>query len=96
MIVFIKDNSPEIRRKLREAGFTVCICSEFEDSIWLDYHPEDEMPFDIHGVGYADGDCDKKYSPLERIQMRLKMNYYYDGEREFFDTIEEFLEKYHK
>ena len=39
-IVFIKDNSPEIRKKLKEAEYSVCICANFEDSIWLDYHPD--------------------------------------------------------
>ncbi len=28
-VVFIKDNSSEIRDKLKEAGFSVCICSFF-------------------------------------------------------------------
>lgn len=96
-IVFIKDNSPEIRKKLKEAGYSVCICASFEDSIWLDCHPEDKYPFDIHGTGYTDpGDWDEKYTPLERIKMRLEAEDWYSDEREFYDTVEEFLEKYPK
>ena len=96
-IVFIKDNSLEIRNKLKETGFSICACAELKDSIWLVYSPNVEMQFDIHGEGYADeGDFDEKYSPSERINIRLKTNGYYPEEREFYETIEEFLEKYHK
>ena len=38
-VVFIKENSPEIRSKLEKAGFSICICATFEDSIWLNYSP---------------------------------------------------------
>ena len=94
-IVFIKANSPEIRKKLKEAGFSLCVCASFEDSIWLDYHPEEKFPFDIHGEGYTDeGDWDEKYPPLKRIQMRLGEEKYYSEDREFYDTVEEFLEHY--
>lgn len=96
-IVFIKENSPEARRKLEQAGFTICICAKFKDSIWLTYHPEGVFYRDIHGEGYADkGDWDEKYSPLERIQMRLKEDDYYSNEREFFETVEQFLKIYNK
>ena len=96
-IVFIRDNSSEIRNKLKEAGFSICACTEFKDSIWLVYCPNVGMPFDIHGEGYADeGDFDEKYSPSERINIRLKTNGYYPEEREFYETVKEFLEKYHK
>ncbi|MBR1748785.1 MAG: hypothetical protein IJ743_03210 [Bacilli bacterium] len=94
-IVFIKANSPEIRNKLKEAGFSICICASFEDSVWLNYHPGEKFPFDIHGEGYAEEDePDAKYPPLERIQIRLKERGYYSGDREFYDTVEEFLKHY--
>lgn len=96
-VVFIKQNSPEIREKLKQAGFTVCAYANFADSVWLDYHPDDKFFRDIHGEGYADeGDWDEKYPPLERIKMRLKEDDYYSDEREFFETVEEFLEVYKK
>jgi hypothetical protein len=94
-IVFITDNSKEIRNKLKEAEFTICDCAEFEDSIWLTYHPDYKMSFDIHGTGYTDkGDWEEKYPPLERIKIRLKEFGYYSEEREFYNTVEEFLNKY--
>ena len=67
-IVFITNNSPEIRHKLKEAGFSICVCATFSDSIWLDYHPDEKFPFDIHGSGYADtDDPDFNLSPLFTI-----------------------------
>lgn len=96
-IVFIRENSPEIRKRLKEAGFSICICAGFEDSVWLDYHPENNHIFDIHGTGYTDkGDWDEKYPPLERIKIRLETEDYYSKEREFFDDVEEFIKKYGK
>jgi hypothetical protein len=95
-IVFITNNSPEIRHKLKEAGFSICICATFSDSIWLDYHPDEKFPFDIHGSGYADtDDPDFNLPPLERIKQRLSLDWYYSKEREFYETVEEFLEHYH-
>ena len=94
-IVFIKENSPEVRKKLEESGYSVCICASFKDSIWLSYHPEGEFPFAIHGEGYCDDeDLDKVYSPLERIQRNLSKEDQYSNEREFYNTVEEFLEHY--
>ena len=96
-IVFIKDNSKEIRKKLKEAGFSICVCATFEDSVWLDYYPEEKFPFDIHGSGYADkDDPDYNLSPLERIKERLGLDWYYSEDREFYDTVEEFLQHYNK
>ena len=93
MIVFIKENSPETRNKLKDAGFSICKCAEFKDSVWLHYNPN--VLYNIHGEGYCDpGDWDEKYSPLERIQLRLKEEDYYSEEREFYDTVDEFLLKY--
>lgn len=96
MIVFIKQNSPEIRKKLGDAGYSVCHCAEFEDAIWLDYHPFImEMYRDIHGVGYTD-ECEGllDWTPEERIKAWLGREDFFDEDREFYDTVEQFLEKY--
>ena len=93
--IFITQNSPEIRQKLEDAGFSICICALFDDSIWLIYHPDNSFPYDIHGEGYTDEeDCDLGLKPLNRIQRRLAEEGYYSKEREFFDTVEDFLKKY--
>lgn len=31
----IKKNTPELRKKLEDAGLSVCICTTFEDADWL-------------------------------------------------------------
>ena len=96
-IVFIKQNSPEIREKLKEAGYTICVCASFVDSIWLDYHPDtDGLYKDIHGIGYADEDDEDTMTPIQRIEGRLKLDWYYSEDKEFYETVEEFLEKYPK
>ena len=95
-IVFIKENSPEVRKKLRRAGFEVCACAEFKDSIWLDYHPyHDSLHKNIHGVGYTEDDGDNR-TPLERIEDYLQICGYFSNEREFFNSVDDFLEMYPK
>lgn len=101
MVVFIKQNSPEIREKLQQAGYSICNCASFVGSIWLDYHPDSSGCSDfykeIHGVGYADiSERLCNLTPEERIKTWLSQDGYFDKEREFFDTVEEFLVKYHK
>ena len=94
-IVFIKQNSPEVRRELKDAGFSLCVCTRFKDAIWLTYLPDLDLPFDIHGEGFADDDdCDLALKPIDRIKLRAAQKGYYPKEREFFCTVEEFLKKY--
>lgn len=51
MNCFLRDNSPEIRKKIEDAGIECCLCCEFEDSFWLSY----SIPNTVHGV-YPDTD----------------------------------------
>ena len=97
-VVFIKENSPEVRTKLKEAGFSICICASFKDSIWLDYRPNEKYPFDIHGFGYCDpGEFVEKLSPIERIKYWLnREDTFLNEEKEFFNNVDEFLNKYSK
>lgn len=98
-IVFIKENSPEVRKKLEDAGYSICACAEFEDSIWLDLHPDGNFPIGVHGVGYTDTtDCKviQAMTPIKRIQYWLKDKGYFTENREFFDTVDDFLEHYNK
>lgn len=98
-VVFIKENSPEVRKKLEDVGYSVCICASFEDSIWLNYYPNGKFPYDIHGTGFTDETDSKKVqamSPIERIQYWLNEEGFYSPDREFFDTVKEFLKKYPK
>jgi len=95
--VFIKQNSPEIRKKLEDAGYYVCACAKFKDSVWLVYHPDEHFYRDIHGVGgtdKTDGEEINKLSPEERIKVWLTWDDYFSKEREFFETVDDFLKAY--
>lgn len=45
----IKKNTPELRKKLEDAGLSVCICTTFEDADWLSCWGS-HMSYDVHGV----------------------------------------------
>lgn len=55
-ILVLKDNSPEIRDKIKTSGIMVCQCAEFKDSVWLDYSGVNG----VHGVGYYDEEIGTK------------------------------------
>ena len=55
-VIVLKQNSPEIRQKIKDAGISVCICCEFKKSVWLDCYPEGKTTFDVHGIGFSDDD----------------------------------------
>ena len=46
----LKQNSEEIRQKIKDAGIRVCICASFKDSCWLDYSTV--VANGVHGIGY--------------------------------------------
>lgn len=96
-VVFIKENSYEVREKLRKAGYTLCACTKFVDAIWLEYHPEVGMYRDIHGTGYTD-ECEglTELTPEQRIEQWLKKKGHYSKNREFFETVDDFLKVYSK
>lgn len=47
----LKDNSEEIRQKIRDAGINVCWCASHVDADWLDFSVDDQNG--VHGNGYA-------------------------------------------
>lgn len=50
--VVLKQNSPEIRKRIEDAGISLCPCASFDDNSWLDYHIGLGAYFDVHGLGY--------------------------------------------
>lgn len=46
----LKENSEEIRKKITDAGITVCACASFVDADWLDYSTA--VGNGVHGNGY--------------------------------------------
>ena len=55
-VIVLKQNSPEIRQKIKDADISVCICAEFEKSVWLNCYPEEKTTFYVHGIGFSDED----------------------------------------
>lgn len=47
----LKENSEEIRQKIRDAGIDVCWCASHVDADWLDFCGK--IPNGVHGNGYA-------------------------------------------
>ena len=97
--VFIRQNSKKIRKKLEKSGYGLCICTEFKDTVWLVYDPDPEhIPYGIiHGLGYTDEtdpESIRKAKPEERINIWLDTEGYFSKEREFYDTVEDFLKVY--
>ena len=97
-IVFIKQNSRRVRNVLKDAGYTVCHCATYHDAVWLNYRPENPFYNDIHGTGCYAESCKSlaNMSPEDRINFLLSIEDYYPKEREFFDTVEDFLKAYPK
>jgi hypothetical protein len=46
----LKENSEEIRKKIKDAGIDVCPCASFVYSDWLDYSTV--VANGVHGNGY--------------------------------------------
>lgn len=51
MEAILKVNCPSIRRRLEEAGLTLCPCCEFDGSVWLVCSDLVDTA-NIHGEGY--------------------------------------------
>lgn len=52
--IVLKQNSPEIRKRIEDAGISVCHCAGFNNDSWLVYHVDLGAWFDVHGSGYGD------------------------------------------
>lgn len=58
MVLVLKENSEAIRKKITDAGITVCACASFEGARWLDFYPYLETYREVHGIGYGDETMD--------------------------------------
>ena len=50
MEIILKQNTPEIIEKIKQAGIDVCRCTSFTNAVWLEYMGING----VHGVGYSD------------------------------------------
>ena len=52
---FIRKNTKELRDELSKMGYNICLCAEFEDSVWIETHAQTNVgDAIIHGIGYYD------------------------------------------
>lgn len=89
MALVLKDNSPEIREKIRQAGIHVCPCTEFKNAVWLDVM---NILYGVHGVGYSDetvGNLTVEQE-LARFQAEVKDIVYCKDVDEFIDKIKNY------
>lgn len=88
MALVLKENSPEIREKIRQAGINVCSCAEYKDSVWLDFMGING----VHGVGYSDeteGNLTVEQA-LARFQADVKDIVYCKDVNEFITKIKNY------
>ena len=91
-VIVLKQNSPEIRQKIKNAGISVCICAEFKKSVWLNCYPDGKTTFDVHGIGYSDDDW-----PIEKALACAEYEWkQYNVEVVECESVEEFIQKIKK
>lgn len=86
----LRDNSEEIRQKIRSAGISVCICAEFVDACWLDYSTR--VKNGVHGVGYWSEYVGVKSqkAALDLFLCELKNPVWCSSVDEFIELIKDF------
>lgn len=60
----LKENSEEIRQRIKDVGIDVCPCATFQGSCWLDYSTR--VANGVHGVGYY-GEENETHSQQEEL-----------------------------
>lgn len=92
-VIVLKENSPEIRQKIRDSGIDVCVCAGFKDACWLDFHPNLIKGFNIksvHGVGYPyEGETQE--STLAIFLNEATNPYFCKDVDEFIKMVKEYL-----
>lgn len=78
---FIRKNTPELRNKLEELGYRICICTKFNGATWLDTSTDGS----VHGVGHFGED-----EPCETHEESLAM-FLYEHKAIDCDTNEDLL-----
>ena len=83
----LKNNSEEIRKKITDAGISVCFCASFVDADWLDYSTA--VGNGVHGVGYPYEGMTKEET-LALYQHEVKNPIWCNDVEEFIKLIKEF------
>ena len=83
----LKNNSEEIRKKITDAGISVCFCASFDDADWLDFSTA--VNNGVHGVGYPDVGMTKEET-LALYKHEVKNPVWCKDVDEFINLIKEF------
>lgn len=85
----LKNNSEEIRKKITDAGISVCFCASFVDADWLDFSTA--VNNGVHGVGFP-FDGMTKDETLALYKHEVKNPIWCENVDEFIRLIKEFEE----
>lgn len=85
----LKDNSPEIRKRIRDAGINVCICASFDSSRWLDYSTR--VANGVHGVGGSDDFTESVDAVIARFVFECNNPVYCKDVDDFINKIKSFF-----
>lgn len=80
----LKNNSEEIRKKITDAGISLCVCASFADVDWLDYSTA--VGNGVHGVGYPDVGMTKEET-LALYKHEVKNPFWCDTVDDFINEI---------
>ena len=83
----LKENSEEIRKKITDAGISVCLCAEFTDAEWLEYYTS--IANGVHGNGYPYEGMTKE-EPRALFLHEVKNPVWCKDVDEFINIIKEF------
>lgn len=72
---FIRKDTPELRQKLKDLGYSICPCCDFEGSVWLSIL---QINSTVHGVGF----CDKTGLSGIDTQEKALARFLYDSEKD--------------
>lgn len=85
----LKENTEEIRQKIKAAGIHVCGCAWFKDACWLHYSTA--VANGVHGVGYFDGidNVKSQEEELARYMREVRNPVICDNVEEFIANIKQ-------
>lgn len=85
---FIRKDTQELRQRLRDLGYTICPCSDFEGSVWLSILPENGT---VHGVGFHDTSGLSDITTQEKALAKFLYDSVNDGSIDCGDNEELFI-----
>ena len=72
---FIRKNTKELQQKLKNLGYSICKCYNYDNAVWLKtYISNKEGRYEVHGVGYDSDEINLMgYDTIEK-----RLNFFLD------------------